>query len=145
MKKKSLLLYFVTVFYTSFSFAQYATVYPTNWWVGMKRNKVQLLIRSSGDAFNTQQVRINYPGVKLNKVSKFENGKYLAVDITVAATAKPGTLKIQFVNGSKTNSVQWELKARRKGNGTAYAQGITSADFIYLLMPDRFRDRKSVV
>jgi len=138
MKKKCLLLCFITVFYASFSFAQYATVYPTNWWVGMKHNKVQLLIRSSGDALNTQQVRINYPGVQLNKISKFENGKYLAVDITVAATAKPGNVKIQFVNGSKTNAVQWELKEKRKGNGTTYAQGITSADFIYLLMPDRF-------
>src|ERR1700722_8558189 len=28
--------------------------------------------------------------------------------------------------------------ARREGNGTVYAQGVTSADFIYFLMPDRF-------
>ena len=30
------------------------------------------------------------------------------------------------------------MKERRKGNGTLYAQGVTSSDFIYLLMPDRF-------
>jgi glycosidase len=30
------------------------------------------------------------------------------------------------------------LDTRRKGNGTAYAQGVQSSDFIYFLMPDRF-------
>jgi neopullulanase len=34
--------------------------------------------------------------------------------------------------------LQYELKARRPGNGKQFAQGVTSSDFIYLLMPDRF-------
>jgi glycosidase len=34
--------------------------------------------------------------------------------------------------------VDYELKERGKGNGNTYAQGVTSADLIYLLMPDRF-------
>jgi glycosidase len=32
----------------------------------------------------------------------------------------------------------YELKKRRPGKGTRFAQGVTSADFVYLLMPDRF-------
>src|SRR6185295_10419602 len=119
-------------------FAQYATVYPTNWWVGMKHNKIQLIIRSDHENFSNEKVRINYPGVTLTGTHKFPNGKYLAVDITIAATAKPGTVKIDFTNGTKTNSVDWTLDTRRKGNGTAYAQGVQSSDFIYFLMPDRF-------
>jgi glycosidase len=30
------------------------------------------------------------------------------------------------------------LKKRRSGNGTRFAQGVNAADFVYLLMPDRF-------
>ncbi|MBS1655412.1 MAG: cyclomaltodextrinase C-terminal domain-containing protein, partial [Bacteroidetes bacterium] len=36
------------------------------------------------------------------------------------------------------NTITFELKARRPGNGTAFAQGVNSNDFVYLIMPDRF-------
>lgn len=129
-----LILFFITVK----TFSQYAEVYPTNWWVGMKWNKVQLLIRGSYDGFNKQKVSIDYPGVTVTNVHPFENGKYLAVDVTIAPSAKPGIVNIQFSSNGKTNTVSWRLKERRKGKGTLYAQGVTSSDFIYLLMPDRF-------
>jgi glycosidase len=137
MKNKSLLL-LLLVFVFKISSAQYATVYPTNWWVGMKHDKIQLIIRSDHESFSNEKVRINYAGVSVTGTHKFPNGKYLAVDITIASTAKPGTVKIDFTNGTKTNSVDWVLDARRKGNGTSYAQGVQSSDFIYFLMPDRF-------
>ncbi len=113
-------------------------VYPTNWWAGMKHNKVQLLIYSTGDGLSNKQVRISYPGITINNIHKFKNGKYLAVDLTITSSAKPGTVNIQFLEDGRNSTVKWPLKARRKGNGTSYAQGVTSADFIYLLMPDRF-------
>ena len=53
--------------------AQYAEIYPSNWWVGMKWNKVQLLIKGDYDAFNQEKIRINYPGVKIEKVNKYGN------------------------------------------------------------------------
>lgn len=137
MKNKFLLL-LLLAFVFKISNAQYATVYPTNWWVGMKHNKIQLLIQSDHESFSNEKVRINYAGVSVTGTHKFSNGKYLAVDITIGSTAKPGTVKIDFVNGAKTNSVEWALDARRKGNGTSYAQGVQSSDFIYFLMPDRF-------
>jgi hypothetical protein len=119
----------------SASSAQNIEVYPTNWWPGMKWNKVQLLMRSTDENFSKQTVSINYSGITVTGTHKFENGKYLAVDINIAASAKPGSVPIHLSNG---NNVQWELKARKKGNGTTYAQGVTSADLIYLIMPDRF-------
>ena len=109
----------------------------------MKWNKVQLLIRGKDDGFNNEKVRINYSGISVTNIHHFENGKYLAVDITIAPSAKPGTVNIEFSNNGKTNTVTWELKPRRKGNGTLYAQGVTSSDFIYLLMPDRFSNGDS--
>lgn len=137
MKKNPVLIIALLVMHVV-AVAQYATVYPTNWWVGMKNNKVQLLIHSDHETFSSEKVSITYPGITLGKVHKFENGKYLAVDITIAPTAKPGTVNIVFAANGTTNKVEWPLKARRKGNGTAYAQGVHAADFIYLLIPDRF-------
>jgi neopullulanase len=136
--KLKALINLLFVFFTSINaFAQYATVYPTNWWVGMKTNKVQLLIKGEYDEFNKEKVVINYPGIKIDKVNKFKNGNYIAVDVTIAPSTKPGTADIVFVNQDKAHAITFEIKPRRKGNGTAYAQGLTSADLQYLIMPDR--------
>lgn len=113
-------------------------LYPTNWWVGMKWHQVQILVHGSSPDLGKSQVKINYPGVKLLRVNRLENSKYLALDVNVAPTAKPGEVKIQFTSGGKTETAAWPLKARRNGKGQSYAQGVTSSDFIYLLMPDRF-------
>ena len=118
--------------------AQYATIYPTNWYVGMKWNKVQLIIKGEYDGFKNEQVKINYPGVQLQKKHAFENGKYMALDVLIAPSAKPGNVMIEFIANNKSHAVIWQLKQRRAGAGKSFVNGITSKDFVYLLMPDRF-------
>lgn len=118
--------------------AQYAEVYPSNWWVGMKWNKVQLLIKGEYGEFNKEKVVIKYPGVKIEKVNKLDNGLYISIDVSIAPTTKPGIVDIEFISEGKGHAVPWELKARRKGNGTTFAQGVDSRDLVYLIMPDRF-------
>ena len=107
-------------------------VYPTHWWIGMKNPKLQLMIHA--DNVTSNSFSISYPGVTLVKVNKVENNNYVFLDIVISATAKAGKVKIKY--GSKQQ--EFELQPRRKGNGTLYAQGVTSSDFIYMLMPDRF-------
>ncbi len=113
-------------------------LYPNNWWVNMKWNKVQILVHTDQASLATTQVKLTYAGVKLAKVNRLENNHYLALDLTIAPTAKPGDVKIQFTTNGSTQTVVWPLLPRRTGKGTTYAQGVTSEDFIYLLMPDRF-------
>jgi glycosidase len=113
-------------------------LYPNNWWVNMKWNKVQILVHTDQASLATTQVKLTYAGVKLAKVNRLENNHYLALDLTIAPTAKPGDVKIQFTTNGSTQTVVWPLLSRRTGKGTTYAQGVTSEDFIYLLMPDRF-------
>ncbi len=118
--------------------SQTVEVYPANWWVDMKCNQIQLMLYApENKEFNSMNVEINYPGIKLIKKNTFENKKYIILDLKIEKKAKPGIVKIEF---PKTNQppLQWELKSRRTGNGTSFAQGVTSSDFIYLLMPDRF-------
>jgi len=113
-------------------------LYPTSWFVGMKWNKVQIIVRNKEKAFSSANVRLNYPGVQLTKVHEFENKKYLALDLLISPTAKPGKVNIQIFSSDGAISIAWELKSRRIGMGKTYAKGVNAKDFIYLFMPDRF-------
>jgi len=126
----------ITLFLTLTCFAQQPEIYPPHWWAGMKHNEVQLLIKGSDALFNKAEVTLNYEGVSITKIDRLENGKYLTVDITIAPTAKPGKVSIEFKNGKKKQLATWTLKERTPGR--TYAQGVTAEDFIYLIMPDRF-------
>ncbi|MCX6288526.1 MAG: alpha-amylase family glycosyl hydrolase [Bacteroidetes bacterium] len=114
------------------------TAYPSNWFVQMKWNKVQVLLRSTDIDLAKAKVTINYPGVKLIKVVPFSNTHYVAVDVAIDATAKAGNIPFVVSSGSEKIKIDWALKNRRPGKGTQFAQGINQSDFIYFLMPDRF-------
>ena len=131
-------LFFACWFLCFLSHAQSIEVYPPHWWVGMKLNTVQVLLRSTDPTFSKQTFTVNYPGVSIVKSHLFENGKYQALDVVVSSEAKPGLVTFFGVDGKKKSKITWQLNARRPGNGSAFALGVTSSDFIYLIMPDRF-------
>lgn len=118
---------------------------PLNWWVGMKDPRLQLIVH--GKSIAASGVSINYPGVKVERVSKTDNPNYLFVDLTLSPDCRAGTLSIQLyrdieVRKGKRKTVQrvaksypYELKAR---TDFVKAQGVDASDLIYLLMPDRF-------
>ena len=140
MKKIIFLLF---IFHFSFSaFSQNTTYscYPGNWWTGMKWNKVQLMIHSK-DIANKEGITLRpYPGVKLLKVNKVESPNYIFVDLEITASAKPGILvfKETLTDRSIKSFLEFQLKPRRVGAGSKFAQGVNSKDLIYLIMPDRF-------
>ncbi len=140
--KRSVILRLIILAYLTVSslsaHAQYADIYPTGWWTEMKWNKVQLLVHGIHPEFNKDDVRIDYPGITLDKIDRLENSNYLALDITIRPDARPGTVSIDFIHKKKKQSVAWPLKARRADKGKSFAQGVDSNDVIYLLMPDRF-------
>lgn len=113
--------------------AQIQRMNPTHWWVGMKNPNLQLLIYGPGAG--TLAYTVTYPGVKLLKTHTVENPNYAFLDLAIAPTAKAGTLRIVGKRGSQTLTQPFELKARDK---SPKGQGVTAADFIYLIMPDRF-------
>jgi len=114
-------------------------IFPTNWWIGMKNPKLQLLFHAK-DLRQFQKISLlPYPGVKLVSTHYFSNPNYVVADLLIDKTAKAGHVKIILSkDGSPGKEITYDLKERRKGNGTSYAQGVNSSDFIYLLMPDRF-------
>jgi neopullulanase len=140
MKKTiNLWIAFCSLFCASHLFAQTPSVdriNPTNWYVGMKNPKLQLLVY--GKSINDFDVKINYQGVTLEKINKVENPNYLFLDLNIAPETKAGQMDIEL---SKTIQIQkvkrktvdqiikitqpYQLKARNKK-----PQVIDSKDFI---------------
>jgi glycosidase len=112
--------------------------YPTNWWAGMKWNKVQVMIHGDAIGNAANNFSVAYSGVKLNKVNRVENDHYVFLDLIIAPTAKAGIIKIKVNNQAAPFTIDFELKAKRSGRGSSFAQGVTSRDFMYLILPDRF-------
>lgn len=139
---KRYIIYYL-FFIPCFSFSQYTKIYPTNWWIGMKWNKVQLLVHANdGFVFPIKTpitVSINYPGVKLEKQTRLENNHYMVLDVSIAPETKPGNVPIHFDFPPESLTVDWKLEAKKQiDNGKKYAIGVTSKDLLYLIMPDRF-------
>jgi neopullulanase len=148
MKKTiNLWIAFYSLFCASPLFAQTPSVdriNPTNWYVGMKNPKLQLLVY--GKNIKDCDVKINYQGVTLEKINKVENPNYLFLDLNIAPETKTGQMDIEL---SKTIQIQkgrkktvdqiikitqpYQLKVRDKK-----PQVIDSRDFVYLILPDRF-------
>ncbi|HVX25642.1 MAG TPA: alpha-amylase family glycosyl hydrolase [Parafilimonas sp.] len=141
---KKLFLILLLTSYISHLSAQNIEVYPMHWWIGMKNPNLQLMIHSKNIADKIPMIKMSSAGMKisdgitLTKIERVENPNYVFLDLVIDKNAKAGKRVFSFGNGANKVSIDYELKERRKGNGTLYAQGVTSSDFIYLLMPDRF-------
>ncbi|PWG80231.1 glycoside hydrolase family 13 protein [Pararcticibacter amylolyticus] len=119
-------------------------VEPAFWWAGMKNPELQLIVHGKNIA--DREASISYPGVTLKGVNKVENPNYLFLDLELSPDVAPGTFSISFnKKGQKRLSYNYTLKARDTSPNRI--QGVTSKDFIYLIMPDRFAngDKKNDV
>ena len=66
-------------------------------------------------------------------MNKVENPNYLFLDIEVLPNAKAGSFDLVFTSEKKKIKHTYELKEK-----TNHKRGFSSADLIYLIMPDRF-------
>lgn len=113
---------------------QISRVEPPCWWVGMK-TPLQLMIH--GQEVGGCTVRIEGEGIKVANIHRADSPNYLFVDIKFSSKTRPGTVWILlgYEDGS-TVKIPYELLERR--DGSADRKSFTSADLIYLIMPDRF-------
>ncbi|HET7896266.1 MAG TPA: glycoside hydrolase family 13 protein, partial [Flavisolibacter sp.] len=143
MRKIAGIVLFLFLFST-LSAQEALEIYPTHWWVGMKNPNLQLMIRQKDIATKIPLMKLPAggkklaPGITLKGMHAAENPNYFFLDLTIDPSAQPGTKTFTFPSPNGSTTITYELKKRRAGRGTQFAQGVTSADFIYLLMPDRF-------
>lgn len=106
-----------------------------NWWVGMKRPDLQIMVH--GEKIAELAPAVAYPGVRIVGVERTDNPNYLFVNLNIGKGAKPGELDLQFRRGKDVvASHRYRLQARRRQS--AQRRSFDSSDAIYLIMPDRF-------
>ena len=113
---------------------QVSRVEPLSWWVGLKTD-LQLLVQ--GEGISEYDVTIEGGrGVSVEKINKAESPNYLFVDVNVAPNAQPGTYYIVFSKDGESFKYPYEIAARAEGSAERHS--FTTADMVYLIMPDRF-------
>ena len=109
---------------------QVTRVEPPCWWAGMKTD-LQLLVQ--GPSISDYDVRI-FGDAEVTGVHKAESPNYLFIDVKVGG---PGSCWIVFVkDGEYAFKVPYQIGERRAGS--AERGSFSTADLIYLIMPDRF-------
>ena len=113
--------------------AEIGRVEPPCWWTGMK-TPLQLMVY--GDGIGACDVRFEgLRGVKVSAVHRADSPDYLFVDIDIAARAKPGAGRLVFSRDTSLFAVSYDIQARPDDRGR---KSFSSADLIYLIVPDRF-------
>ncbi|WP_029880456.1 glycoside hydrolase family 13 protein [Pseudoalteromonas sp. TB64] len=125
--KQILLLFLCTLSSTSYGL----NVEPSNWWVGMKKNTITLMLHEPNIA-NTQFKLLPYKEVELTKITRTGNPNYIFLHVTISDKAQAGSLKFN----SRNNNFSFPLLDRKKHS--AERRGFSSADTLYLINPDRF-------
>ena len=134
MKKiKSLFLVSSLACFSAVSAMNVSKVEPSFWWSDMKNNELQVMLY--GKDIAGSDVTINNKSIKIKEVVSFENPNYLIAYLDIEG-AQPAKFNIELKKGKKKVTVPYELKQREYNKDNA--QGFTSEDVLYLIMPDRF-------
>ena len=108
-------------------------VEPLSWWTGM-HTSLQLMVQ--GPEISSCEVSVAGSGLSIKKVHKADNPNFLFVDVEVSPSARPGTYYFLFSREGKTIRYPYLIQDREKGS--ARRESFTTADMMYLIMPDRF-------
>lgn len=113
-----------------------ARIEPPNWWVGMASPELEILI------YDTQvrdlEPKLSYPGVRIDKVTRLQNPNYLFVRLQIGPGTEAGTFPIQLVDASGREVKRYNYTLQARYQSPKHVQGLSPADLIYLIMPDRF-------
>jgi neopullulanase len=107
---------------------------PASWFIGFKNPTVELMIHDKN--IHDFQISIIYKGLTIKKIDRPENNNYLFVTLNIAPTTVAGDVKINLIKGSDKRTIKWRLDRLNTEGGVN--QGVSTKDFMYLIMPDRF-------
>ena len=106
---------------------------PTDWFVGMKNAKLQLMVY--GEDIGKGQVSTAWPGVRIDSVVRLDSPNYLLVYLDLS-DAKVGNMPLVFTQGKQKSTINYRLREREMSG--EQRRGFSNADVLYMLMPDRF-------
>jgi glycosidase len=107
---------------------------PPNWWVGMKWNQVQLMVR--GENLDTIEASFEDPRLRVVGAQSIGNTSYAFLDIEIPESLPPADYRLKIVRGKE--SVEWKFPIKARDRSSDRHQGFSQDDVIYLIVPDRF-------
>ena len=108
---------------------------PLSWWVGMN-TPLQLMINGDGISAFDVTILPEDSGVTVAKVHQADSPNYLFVDVAISDDAAAGEYTLRFSDGKRRYDYPYTIAERREGSRERLS--FTNADFVYLIMPDRF-------
>lgn len=120
----------------SFSYAALADidVYPPNWWVGMEKSNVELMLH--GDGVANYSASTDSSDVTLVDTTRLDSENYLFVTLNTKS-AEAGNINISLTASDGTSQeIKYALNARNPNSQSRV--GFGPKDAIYLIAPDRF-------
>ncbi len=127
---KLAVLIFTFAFFVNAQSLKLNKVEPPNWWAGMTKNKIQLMVYGEGLSGGSAACK---SGLKILGVNSYNDG-YLFIDVEIPSDLKPGNHEIEINSKGKTAKLNFPV-LKRSGKTPA---GFSVDDVIYLIMPDRF-------
>lgn len=110
-------------------------VEPLSWWVGMN-TPLQIMVNGEGISDYDVTIMPEDRGVVVTAVHKADSPNYLFVDVAIAADAEAGSYNLCFTNGKRKYEYPYLIASREEGSRERGS--FTTADWVYLIMPDRF-------
>lgn len=114
---------------------QVSRVEPLSWWIGMT-TPLQLMVQ--GPQISAYDVAVEGNGLKVKAVHKADSPNYLFLDMEVL---KAGEYNLVFTRGEESFKYPYIIREREAGSRDRLSY--TTADMIYLIMPDRFASATS--
>ncbi len=111
-------------------------VEPLFWWAGMKTD-LQLMVQGPNIAFTEISSDSKY--LKVKKVHPTDSPNFVFVDVEVSPAA-PAAIHYLLFQKEDGSWFKYPYRIERRREDSAQRESFTSADMVYLIMPDRFAD-----
>ena len=125
-------LFLIFLFFGAFRAQVLQHVEPANWWVGMEHHQVQVLLHGQEIA----KYKVEVSGLQIIEEIRTENPNYIFLTLETAQKVA-GTYPIRLMD-KKKEVARHDFKLETRVANSKFRNSFTSADVIYLLMPDRF-------
>ncbi len=109
---------------------------PASWWRGMELDTVEFMVYGK----DISELRAVGKELMVIGTTALESPNYLFVEVVIPDDTRIGTHKLLFKDQKGRQKGTLAIEVLEREEGSAKRKGFSSADFIYLITPDRFRN-----
>jgi len=109
---------------------------PSSWWRGMELDTVEFMVYGK----DISELKAVGKELMVLGTTALESPNYLFVEVVITDDTRIGTHKLLFKDQKGRQKGTLAIEVLEREENSAKRKGFSSADFIYLITPDRFRN-----